>query len=553
MIEKLIRYLLLVSFFPVLASAQTVESFYQRLDTVIADYPLYRQQINHRIDSLKTRLSLTDRQQEAYRLNIEIGKRYSWYIGDSALVYYNQAVVIAERLQNQDLLNQALYHEFRVLTEMGLLVEATDVYHQIKQDSMPLVFQASCDAARLLMTIQQWRLSGNFPVEERQELITSLQKHITPQDSINDIWAIFWAEEFDGKGKMVADAFEKRFRRLVEQNDVNAGQMLYYGSRYLNDIDRNEYIHRLCLSSEYKIKLGDNSLSPLIDLVHILMDENNYNRANNYLNFILRVQADFPDRTRSGEITTLVENLSNQMMLVSEREKQSTKTFLTWISVAFGLVLLLLIAQIFSLQKLRKQRKEITDYNRQLNENLAELSQIHEKMQQINRDLNEANFIKEEYIGSLFSSCATYIDKMDAFRQNINRKAKTGKMEDVLRYTAPDSPLMQSEVKELNESFDKTFLTIYPNFVTDFNTLLKSDCQIAAKEGKLNTELRICALIWLGIDSSSKIASLLHVAPKTIYNANARLRNMIKEEVPTAEQFTVLVRALGRTPYQSSM
>jgi len=524
---------------------QVLDNYYQHLDSVIADYPLYREQINHRIDSLRTRLSLTDRQTEAYRLNVEIGRRYSWYMGDSALFYYNQAEAIAKKLDRQDLENTLLYHKFRLLTEMGLLMEANDVYSQIQLDNMPEEFKASCDVARLLMTFQQWRLSGAIPFEEQTMLTQQLQSHITPQDTINDIWALYWAEDFDGKQQMVCDAFEKRFRKLAARQDVDAGQMLYYGTNsYV--LSHEDYIRCLCLSTEYKIKLGDNSLSPLIDLVHILMEEGDYARANNYLSYVLKVQAEFPDRTRSNELASLVNSLSDRIIQVQEREQRNTTTFLIWLSVAFGLVLLLLGTQMLSLRKMRKQSGEISDYNNLLKDKIAELSAAQQKLSLTNDELNEANYIKEEYIGGLFSSCATYIDKLEAFRLNINRKAKTGKIEDVLRYTAPDSPLLQSEIKELNQSFDRTFLTIYPSFVADFNTLLKDDCQISVKEGKLNTELRICALIWLGIESSGKIASLLHVAPKTIYNANARLRGMLRKEVPTTELFIAAVRALGR-------
>lgn len=524
---------------------QVLENYYQHLDSVIAEYLHYREQINHRIDSLRTRLSLTDSKTEAFRLNIEIGRRYSWYMGDSALSYYNKADDIIKDIDRQDLKNILLYHKFRLLTEMGLLMEANDVYRLIQMDDMPDDFKASCDVARLLMTFQQWRLSGTFPVEDQRMLIKQLQSHITPQDTINDIWALYWSEDFDGKLQMIGDAFEKRFRKLVSRQDVDAGQMLYYGTNSYA-LSHEEYIRRLCLSTEYKIKLGDNSLSPLIDLVHILMNEGDYTRANNYLSYVLKVQAEFPDRTRSNELASLVNSLSDVIIQVQEREQRNTTSFLAWLSIAFGLVLLLLGTQMLSFRKLRKQSKEISDYNNQLNDKIAELSAAQQKLSLTNDELNEANFIKEEYIGGLFSSCSAYIDKLEAFRLNINRKAKTGKMEDILRYTAPDSPLLQSEIKELNQSFDKTFLTIYPNFVTDLNTLLKDDCQISVKEGKLNTELRICALIWLGIESSSKIASLLHVAPKTIYNANTRLRGMLKYEVPTTELFISVVRALGR-------
>ena len=94
------------------------------------------------------------------------------------------------------------------------------------------------------------------------------------------------------------------------------------------------------------------------------------------------------------------------------------------------------------------------------------------------------------------------------------------------------------------KNFDAIFLHVYPSFVSDFNELLLPEERIVLKEGELlNTELRIYALVRLGINDSVKIAELLHCSPQTVYNNRLKVRN--KASVPK-EQFAETVRLLGK-------
>lgn len=103
--------------------------------------------------------------------------------------------------------------------------------------------------------------------------------------------------------------------------------------------------------------------------------------------------------------------------------------------------------------------------------------------------------------------------------------------------------LIQTELKEFHHRFDTIFLTLFPDFIKDFNSLLREDEQIKPGEGELlNTPLRIYALVRLGITDSVKIASLLHCSTQTVYNNRLRVRN--KSNIPK-ENFANAVKILG--------
>lgn len=120
--------------------------------------------------------------------------------------------------------------------------------------------------------------------------------------------------------------------------------------------------------------------------------------------------------------------------------------------------------------------------------------------------------------------CAAYIDKLNRFPTVL--KLKVRQLADVSsvadRYVRP----IEAETREMFFNFDTAFLRLYPDFVAEFNALLQPDRQILPRKGELlNTDLRIYALVRMGITDSNKIALLLFLSPQTIFNHRTQVRN----------------------------
>lgn len=128
----------------------------------------------------------------------------------------------------------------------------------------------------------------------------------------------------------------------------------------------------------------------------------------------------------------------------------------------------------------------------------------HRRLQRAVAALSEANAAKEEFLALFLSMSSSYLDKL---RHHLSRDQ------------------MEDELKSFYAAFDNAFLELYPSFVEDFNSLLVPEARVELKRGeKLNTELRIFALIRLGVDQSSHIASLLRYSVNTIYNYRAQVK-----------------------------
>ena len=184
---------------------------------------------------------------------------------------------------------------------------------------------------------------------------------------------------------------------------------------------------------------------------------------------------------------------------------------------------------------------ELASVNAQLSSVNAELSSVNAQLSTVNSQLSESNRVKEEYIGRFMSLCSQYIDKLDNYRKMVNKKMKNKELEELF-LLSKSTELKEKELEELFLNFDSVFLHLFPNFVNDFNDLLQPEVRVQPKEdNRLTTEIRIFALIRLGIEDSSKIAEFLHYSVNTIYNYRARIKN---GAIGNREQFERQIKTL---------
>ena len=195
------------------------------------------------------------------------------------------------------------------------------------------------------------------------------------------------------------------------------------------------------------------------------------------------------------------------------------------------------------MKRVSKIRKELYHANMKLidlNENLTDANQ---QLNKVNQQLSEANHIKEEYIAHFFDLCSTYINKLEDYRKALNKKAANKQMDELFKMLK-STTLVDSELDELYKKFDNIFLSLYPNFVQEFNSLLIHEEQVLPKQGELlNTELRIFALIRLGIIDSVKIAGFLRYSLSTIYNYRTKARN---KAAVSRDEFEEMVMNIGK-------
>lgn len=263
----------------------------------------------------------------------------------------------------------------------------------------------------------------------------------------------------------------------------------------------------------------------LRQLAVLLFQEGDIENAHEFLQIAMDDAQKCNARLRILEINDIFPIVNAAFVKKIQEQKMQQRVSIEIIS----LLVLFLLAAIWriwkQLKKTSEAHRETKEANNQLKRLNAELVDFNKRLTEANHAIAENSKIKEEYIAQFMDQCSLYIEKIDAYRKSLNKLLSAGKIDD-LKKVLKSTDLMDDELKAFYRNFDATFLKLFPTFVTDFNKLLISEGQIVLKkEGQLNTELRVFALIRLGITDSVKIAQFLRYSVTTIYNYRTKTRN----------------------------
>ena len=214
-------------------------------------------------------------------------------------------------------------------------------------------------------------------------------------------------------------------------------------------------------------------------------------------------------RLRKIKIGALLPLIAAKKIINTENEKN--RFLIYFLSIAAIAILITLIAFIVFIQLKRLRTKE------------AIIEEKNVQLEKINDKLSEDARIKEEYIGYFFNVISGYILKLEKLKRNVERKITIRKYEDIL--ISINEINIKKERENLFYTFDHIFLKLFPNFITVFNSLLKKEDQIWPKDHEvLNTDLRIFALMRLGINDNETIANILEYSVNTIYVYKMRIK-----------------------------
>ena len=296
---------------------------------------------------------------------------------------------------------------------------------------------------------------------------------------------------------------------------------------YRQKKDREKEKYYLALSSLSDIQSAITDHASLWMLADLLLKDGDIERAYHYIRFSWDETNRFRARSRSWQSADILSLIDKNYQATIEGKNRILVAYLTLISV----LTLLLISAIVYIYRQMKRLAEARNH----------LQETNEQLKSANLELSESNRIKEEYIGRFMSLCSSYIDKLDGYRRMVYKMVSSGQIGEVVKVTRSSQGL-EAELNALYKNFDTAFLHLFPNFVTQFNSLLLEDEQVVLKRDELlNTELRIFALIRLGINDSSQIAEFLRYSVNTIYNYRAKVKN---KACVSRDDFENLVRKI---------
>lgn len=521
-----------------------LDSIFSVLDKAIKERHLYAKTKNDLIQNLKGQLQQLTTIEDSFYVYGRIYNEYKTFQMDSALAVVNKRMQLASRTKDTEstlkFSTKAEQDLAEVMMVTGMYKESLDILNKldrsiiIRHDYLSSLYHLYHSLYMLMAQYSFTEKGKDTYLMLQYQYKDSILTTITPNEAgyqLVESSKLLHKKKYDE----ALDLSMKAYLSNTDNNRTTATTARSVSEVYLAMGDTLSAMKYLGFSAIADLRTGVKEYMSLPELANLLYAWGDIEHSYNYIKCSMEDAIFCNARLRAMEMSRMLPIINASYDVKMKQERSRLILFLVTIVILFVALTVLLIF-------IYKKLKELSLARRSLDERNTFLQQTLNEMKILNIELSESNHVKEEYIGYVFNICSTYINKLDDFRKLTNRKIKSGLINELLKLT-DSSSFVTDELKEFYRSFDSIFLNIYPDFIEDFNSLLMDNEHIYPKEGELLCpELRIYALVRLGISDSVKIASFLHYSPQTVYNYRFKVRNKAKVE---KDKFPELVRQLG--------
>ncbi len=538
--KKIIFLILLsITLFPVLAQAK-VDSLLQKLDRAVAQRTEFSNKKEQHLKELKQAFHHNRGLAGKFSYADKLFEAYKHYNLDSAITAARAKLSLAQELHDRQLELQSQMNIAEIMGKMGIYKETFDIMAKI--DKAQLRKEQWGYYYHLYHSIYTLLLNNALLDDEKKQYNTlighykdSLLQFYDPQSvayrlTYNDKLL----EKGDGQGALLA---LKQLDKLPGEENAQKASIAYRFAKTYEKLGNIEEQKRyLTLAALTDIRRAAKSYVALRELAVLLYKEGQVDRAYSYIRCAMEDASFARARFRMIEISEALPIIVASYDKKMEEERNNLFNYLILISV---LSLILLASSILIYQQL----KRISSTKKLVKSKNDELTEINITLRDLNTKLSESDHVKETYIGYVFNLCSSYINKLESYRVNLHKKLRAGQVQEALSITG-ETNLVSNEVRDFFQNFDAVFLSIYPRFIADFNQLLKPGEQIQPKSDDcLTPELRVFALMRMGIPDSSRIANFLHYSPQTVYNYKRKIMNKLEVN---KEEFRLKMEQIGR-------
>lgn len=491
-----------------------------KLDKMIEQREVYRRKVEKEISDLRRTLDYADTDKERFDILGKLFVKYRSYKMDTALVVAKERLRIAETL-GRKYVSEGYMNMADVMNKIGrpeqalVILDSIQRTEDVRTDTyfyyLYHTTYLSCYNEEMDATRKQFYLGK---IKSYKDTLVAISTPGTAGYVTNECGRL----SLQGKWEEAIGKLTRYYEQCTADNPDKARVEYLLAELYLGKQDPARAKHYLILSSITDIGDAKKVYMSLQRLAMLLFQEGDVERAYNYISCSLEDINFGKSRYRIGDIAEYLPIIKAANDARVRAAEQRVWAFLCTL-------LLLVMALVSAFFFIRQKNRKLLKVKQSLAEQNSRLQELTENLTRMNEQIKESNHIKEEYIGLLFNICSEYIYKQEAMRKALLKIVNTGTMGDISKMLNGQASLTEDFKLFINQ-FDTIFLSLFPDFVESFNTLLKEEERIQVKEGELLTpELRIYALIRLGINDNSKIANFLHYSLQTVYNYRMKMRN----------------------------
>lgn len=544
------RPLLLLLFFCQVLFAGEADSLINVLEKEMAKSAQYDAAKEARISQLKQYLKdpqLPDG--ERYALTSKLIQEYIPYKFSEALRYMNANIALAGKAGNTGQLYEAKMQLAEILSSSGNYSESKEILSTLNRRLVP---QDLLDEYYYCHAWLNYRLRFYSPLAQtRQKFDANFRAYA---DSL-----MHALKPDSGRYLLISEILYKDNPKYAAKRAANLALMPHakpgtrtYGSlmfflaqHYLEQKDTVQYKKYLILSALNDIRNAVKDNAALTALAVQLFSEGDIERAHNYINFSFQDAAFYNSRLRLASLSNILPLINKAYEDEAQHHQDTLEAYLVVISILGVLFLILLFYVSRQYRLINAARKGLEEANGKLNALNTQLQNANNELKSLYGELSETNRVKEYYIGNLLNICSEYLDKLDVYQKTVKKMILARQVPELLERTK-SGQVVDEEIALFYKNFDSIFLHIYPDFVAQLNALLLPEERITLKKGEmLNTELRIFALIRLGITDSASIARLLRYSVNTIYNYRVKIKNKAAVERDDFESLVVKIGAFS--------
>lgn len=532
----------------------------EELDHMLEIKDDFKKHKEERLNLLRLTMSNTFTPEERYWLNSKLYEEFLVYNSDSALHCAEENLRYC--LERNDKRNASLWtiRKTFVLVATGLMHDAEMELRKVNVEALDTAGRVEYYEQQLHLASHILLYNANLNPEHFRSLVPiykdSIRQYCPPTHPLYLWYKANRRQPGDDNSEI-----KRELTEVLERSDcssrIDAMNAYALYSIYREEDNMEQLLKWLIVSSKADLRTVNKEIASLEELAKYLFKLGDLDRAYAYMSYCSEVALEYNNRVRLYSVAKIEQSIFDKLLDELNAHNRRRQIYLVVVSL---MALLLLGMSFFTARAnrrlhktqgkmreanslLRNRQLELTEANNKLAELNEQLKDLNEQLNCSVLQLDESNFLKEEYIGAVFLLCSSYINKMEDFRRSLNRKLKTN-LYDEARAQTESPAAVQGVVKEFYQSFDAIFLNIYPSFVEDFNELLRPEERVCLKEGELlTTELRIYALVRMGISDSLRISQVLHCSPQTVYNNRNKTRNKALDD---RENFDEAVRNLGK-------
>lgn len=498
----------------------------ERLDAELLRKERYQQWRQEQADKLREGEGTEPDSFRRARKLFDVSQIYVTYNLDSAAYYVNLLYGLADKAGSQRIHRIALLADIDVWLGRGQLGLAEELFRRIDTAGMaPWEYDAWHSRYSSVANRRYAETEDSLRKRAWGDTVVHVRSLAVPgQSELTRARMKASALRDEGRYEEAIRLLEPFTARVLSNPDR---ALLYYGlagiARRQGDEDKGLYY--LAESSIADLQAGTRSYSSLYDLALALFDRKDYDRAAAYMGcssddaMHCRSMVRIP--VSSSATVKISEAISSN---IAQRQAMMSTTI--WLAGIFLVVLAVILWYVlWQHRRLRGNHRQLLYMSDQLREKNDELQAKNGHIREINTALVDSNRIKDRYVCHYIDLSVHYIKQIEAFRREVCRVARTKGVDELVRWLNT-SQAASGEYAKFYQSFDSSFLDIFPQFIEQVNALLQPESRFSPRtDASLTTELRILAAIRLGITDSGHIASLLNCASATVYTYRTKLRN----------------------------